>query len=82
MLQCAVAIPLSIWEDTWTEPSQRFEEWVRECSMYSLREYCRPDRASRISPEQAVWTYRKALRVVVDNERKVCHHAPLPNRLA
>lgn len=39
--------------------------------MYSLREYCRPERANRISPEEAVWTYRKALRVVVDNERKV-----------
>jgi len=65
-----VAIPLSVWEDTWAEPSERFEGWVRECAMYSLREYCRPERSNRISPEEAVWTYRKALRTVVDNERK------------
>ncbi len=88
-MQRAVAIPLSVWEDNWTEPSARFEEWVRECAMYSLREYCRPDRASRISPEEAIWTYRKALRVVIDNERKVfipppcsqCHPPPLFNFL-
>ncbi|CAL8462433.1 g1966 [Coccomyxa elongata] len=70
LLRSGAAIPLSIWEETWAEPTQRFEDWVRECAMYSLREYCRPERASRISPEEAVWTYRKALRVVVDNERK------------
>lgn len=73
----AVAIPLSVWEDTWAEPSDRFEGWVRECAMYSLREYCRPERSNRISPEEAVWTYRKALRTVVDNERKA---RPLAHR--
>ena len=49
--------------------------------MYSLREYCRPERASRISPEEGVWTYRKALRVVVDNERKVLPHLDESDKL-
>lgn len=65
----AGSISRSVWEDTWDEPSQQFEEWVNECALQSLEKYCGP--SGRISPDEALRVFRKAVRVVIDNERKV-----------
>jgi hypothetical protein len=67
----AGTIASSVWQDTWVEPSQQFEEWVKECALQSLTDHCNSDSLNGLTPEEAVRIYRKALRVVVDNEQKV-----------
>ena len=72
------------WEDAWEEPGPRFRAWVQECVLRTLGRHCRPAAPDALRREEAVWAFRKAVRVVVDNEqkarpccaRKLFYHAP------
>lgn len=69
-LHAAVAATAS-WEDTWDSPGLRFEEWLRDCVMRAVRGYCQAGKTGSLGREESVQVYRKAVKVVLDNERKV-----------
>ena len=66
----AVAPPAS-WEDSWDDPGPRFEEWLRDCVVRAVRGHCVPGKTTSLGREESVQVYRKAVNVVLDNERKV-----------
>lgn len=70
---CAGGDSVFPWEDTWEEPTPRFEAWVQDCVLHTLARCCRPGSGAlpQLRREEAVWAFRKAVRVVIDNERKV-----------
>ena len=59
------------WEDAWEEPGPRFRAWVQECVLRTLGRHCQASAPDALKREEAVWAFRKAVRVVVDNEQKV-----------
>ncbi|CAK0751346.1 hypothetical protein CVIRNUC_002061 [Coccomyxa viridis] len=65
----AVAIAAS-WEDSWDDPGEPFEEWLRDCVMRAVRGYCQAGKPNSLRREESVQVYRKAVNVVLENERK------------
>ena len=65
----AVAIVVD-WEDSWDDPGEPFEEWLRDCVMRAVRGYCQAGKPNSLRREESVQVYRKAVNVVLENERK------------
>ena len=65
------------WEDSWDDPGEPFEEWLRDCGMRAVRGYCQAGKPNSLRREESVQVYRKAVNVVLENERKVSSAPPL-----
>ena len=73
--QRLIALPAAValvanWEDSWDDPGRPFEEWLRDCVMRAVRGYCQQGKPNSLRREESVQVYRKAVKVVLDNERK------------